>query len=154
MIAMVETKDGGDYRVSDSGIELDNSIETISYIAEFGGNLKESTEPIRKPPGVFYNDFWGNVDVLTDNTEQFNSELERLLSELPVNSGNLQRIEGAAESDLQFLVDKQIAESVTATATIKNPGVLKITQVIKQPETEPESISFIWSETLERLEIL
>jgi len=152
MIEMYETLSGGDYALNDEGILLDNSLKTICYISLFGGNLEGSTEVDRKPRGALYLDYWGNVDYLNDETQQFNSEFEKMLAHTAINSGNLIEFESAAEVDLQFLVQQQLVESVSAEASILNPGELKIDIVIKQPsQTEPETFSFLWKETLQRL---
>ena len=155
MIEMNENGSGGDYTITDDGILLDNSLETICYISLFGGNLEGSTEVDRKPRGALYFDYWGNVDYLNDETQQFNSEFEKMLAHTAINSGNLIEFEAAAEVDLNFLVQQQLVESVSAEATIQNPGELRIDITIEQPsQTEPETFSFLWKETLQRVEIL
>lgn len=161
---MYETLSGGDYRIiydsilldkRDDRILLDNSLNTICYISLFGGNLEGNTKVDRKPRGALYLDFWGNVDYLNDETQQFNSQFEKTLAHTPINSGNMIKFESAAEVDLEFLVQLQLVESVVAEATILNPGELKIDLNIKQPsQSEPETISFLWDETLQRVKLL
>ncbi len=164
MIEMQETLDGGDYCLigdsilldrRDDGILLDNSIKTICYILLFGGNLEGNTEIDRKPRGVLYPDYWGNVDFLNDETQQFNSEFEKQLAHTPINSGNLIEFEGAAEVDLQRLVTQGLVQSVDADAIIEDVGKLRIDITVKQPsQTEPETFSFVWNETLQKVELL
>ena len=155
MIEMYETLSGGDYCVGDSGILLDNSLNTVVYLALYGGNYLAVTEIDRKPPGAYYQDYWGNCSVLNDSTEQFNSEFERTVAENPINSGNLIKYESAAETDTEFLVENGYAESVEAVASIITTGKLRIDITINQlSSSEPESISFVWDETLQKLEII
>lgn len=153
MIALRETKSGGDYNFLDDGIELDNSFETTGYIGLFGGNLKASTVTERKPLGAVYNDFWGNAGVINEPESLFNSEFERSLTENSINSGSIPVYEAAAETDLQFLVDKNYASGIEADVSIVSENSIVVGIDILQPsQSEAETLSFIWSETLERLE--
>ena len=99
MIRMEETGNGGDYVVSNDGILLDNSLDTIGYISWFGGNVKENTVQARKPKGRLYFDFWGNCDVFdcyVASTRQVHSFIRRF-------SCSLKRVAGANDYDVVSL---------------------------------------------------
>lgn len=154
MIEMYETLDGGDYRVSDDGIIIDNSLFTECYLAFTGGNIEENTEA-KKPIGVLNKAYWGNIYSKNDDTQQFNSNLERVLSFTPISSGNLSVFESAAEQDLEYLVNNNFAESIEVEAFIVGVGLLKISVTIEQPsQSETETYSFLWKESLKRFEIV
>ena len=151
MIRMEETGNGGDYVVSNDGILLDNSLDTIGYISWFGGNVKENTVQARKPKGRLYFDFWGNCDVFDLPNEQFNSNTERSLYKTPIKSGTLSVFESSAEQDLEFLKSDNYAETIDATARITNPDELYLDADVLQPSaSEPETFSFFWKENFER----
>ena len=155
MIEMVETLDGGDYNVTNNGITLDNSIKTLVYDSMFGGNVVESTTGEIKPPGAIYNDFWGNSDNIQDTNNQFNSEFERVVNNTPITSGNLNKFVAAIEIDVAFMQGLGYIESVDVDVFIISKDRLEINIVVNQPtRSEPESFTFIWDETLKRVQLI
>ena len=122
---LIPTNDGGNYDISNNDIALDDSLYSEIFISLFGGNIEASTQR-EIDTNENSADWWGNVYSINAPVNQFNSDFERALINLPMASGNLRKFEQFAQSDLQWMIDKKIAKSIVATATIIAIGQLKI----------------------------
>lgn len=120
-VLLFQTTDDGDINVEGGLVEMSGGLETMAYLCMFGGN--EDDDGLSKN-GLTY---WGNLDEI-DPAVQYRSETQHLLQAIPATTGNLRRIEDAANRDLKVFIEKKIASSVTVVATI--PGLNKIKIVI------------------------
>ena len=120
-VLLFQTNDDGDINVENGLVEMSGGLETMAYLCLFGGN--EDDDGLSEN-GLTY---WGNLDEI-DPAMQYRSETQHLLQAIPATTGNLRRIEDAANRDLNVFIEKKIASSVTVVATI--PGLNKIKIVI------------------------
>ena len=120
-VLLFQTTDNGEINVENGLVEMSGGLETMAYLCMFGGN--EDDDGL-SDNGLTY---WGNLDEI-DPAMQYRSETQHLLQAIPATTGNLRRIEDAANRDLKVFTEKKIASSVTVVATI--PGLNKIKIVI------------------------
>lgn len=116
-VRIIETLDGGDAVLSGNDLELVNQLDNQVYLALFGGNTEESTpQLIDNDNRIERFDFWGNSLFHPDEpTFQFNSAFERSLSEIPLNTEGIQRLEQIALTDLAYLREfGNLTVSITA----------------------------------------
>lgn len=114
-----QTPDGADITIMNGVAEMDAGLRTSAYLALFGGN--EQDDGISETPLQY----WGNF-IEDDPNEHLRSRTQYLLRGLPATSGNLVKIEEAAQQDLQYLIDIRAATSVTAVASMPAPKKLKL----------------------------
>ena len=152
MIALKDNGTRGDFAIINGKIRTDLTLHTIVYISLYGGNTQADTPIQRRPEGVENKDWFGNLFFVQEPENQFNSKFERALNEVALYTGNLKQYEQAAIEDLQWLIDKKIAKSVDATATIPGAQKLRIDIDIIKPDNIEERYSFIWDSTLQYLQ--
>ena len=120
-VLLYHTGDGGEITVSAGLVEMTGGFETAAYLSLFGGN--EDDDGRQGNPETW----WGNLDEV-DPDLKYVSETQNLLRSLPATTSNLRRIEEAAKRDLQWLLSKRAASSVTVSASM--PGLNRITLTI------------------------
>lgn len=90
-IELYESGDGGELSILNGDISLIETLYQTIYIALFGGMADGS-------------DYWANALLFaTKKNKQYNSETEKLLSEVTINSSGRLKIARAVENDLSFL---------------------------------------------------
>lgn len=101
-LRLVETGDGGDVLRVGNDLGVLYSFQNMPYMALWGGNVKASTGPRIPSEQAF--DFWGNT-LLHENepAAQFNSQTERTLGQVALNSSGRQLIQNAVNADLEFM---------------------------------------------------
>jgi len=116
-VLLFQTDDNGEINVEGGLVEMSGGLETAAYLSLFGGNEDDD--------GLSENGFtyWGNLDEI-DPAQQYRSETQHLLQSIPATTGNLRRIEDAANRDLAWFIEKKVASSVTIAVSI--PGLNKI----------------------------
>ena len=103
-LRLIETFDGGDVVVSNNDLELTNELNNQVYLALFGGNVEQSTAEVNQEISNERFDFWGNELFHQDEPDfQFNSNFERALQTVALNTEGLQELEQIALADLAFL---------------------------------------------------
>ena len=119
-ILLFQTDDNGNITVVDGVVEMSGGLETAAYLSLFGGNEDDD--------GLNNNalTWWANIDEV-DSARQYRSETQHLLQALPATTGNLRRIEDAANRDLAWFIDKKIASSINVVVTIPGLNRIKIT---------------------------
>lgn len=134
-ILLFQTTDDGEINVEDGIVEMSGGLETAVYLSLFGGNEDDNG---LSDTNLIY---WGNIDEI-DPARQYRSETQHLLQSIPTTTGNLRRIEDAANRDLAWFIEKKIASSVTVTVSI--PGLNKIKIVINiEAQGEESSFEFV-----------
>lgn len=104
-ILLYETGSGGDFAVISNDLVLGDVMFQQFYLAMFGGNLKASTKSAYLPNEERF-DYWGNSLVWSQQPKrQFNSETERTLQDVVLNSSGRLRIIQAVNNDLAYLND-------------------------------------------------
>lgn len=118
-VRLFQTDDGGEIRVESGLVAMDGGLETAVYLSLFGGN--EDDDGRADSPLTW----WGNLD--EDQPDlAIRSETQHLLRALPATSGNLRRIEDAANRDLAWLIQSGVASSVSAAASVIGLNRVKI----------------------------
>jgi hypothetical protein len=147
-IKIVETLNGGDAQLSGKDLALVEGFGNMPYIGMFGGNVKQSTGKRLETEQAF--DWWGNL-LLMGNTPdmQFNSETERTLMSVALNSQGRVLIEAAVKRDMAFMED--FAQVSVVVEIIANDKV-QITIRLQEPDNLQErEFIYIWDGTLRDL---
>lgn len=119
---------------------LTSDFSNQIYLALFGGN-------IRSDNGEQQNEWWGNEGLQEE--EKSKSQFEKTLSEVVLNSSGLQKLEAAANSDLQFL-KKYV--NYTLELQILNKDSLSLYIQINAPSNVDEKVRIIWNNTTKTVE--
>jgi phage gp46-like protein len=123
-VRLFQTENGGEIDIVNGQVLLNDGLETAAYLSLFGGN--EDDAGIDATAEL---QWWGNAWE-ADPANQVRSETQFLLKNIPATTGNLRRIEDAANRDLQWLLDRKLANSITVAASIPKIDVLTLTIVI------------------------
>ena len=139
-LRLKETGGGGDLIVRNNDLITTDGIFNQPYMALFGGNVEQST-PIEPPEDEEQLDWWGNRLLLpNENDQQFNSETERLLNNIQLNSEGRTRIEQAVLSDLKYM--RSFAE-LTVRVSIATVDTVEIYIHMQEPENK-QGVEFIY----------
>lgn len=131
---------GGDVYTS-SDIELGDNLPQLVFLCLFGGNKEESTSSniIQKDERK---DYWANSLLFRDiESKQFNSETERTLSKIALNSVGRVKVLESVKNDLKKL--NNIAE-ISAEVFIKSESILEIKIFMTKPNKEEKTLQIIW----------
>lgn len=120
-VRIFHAPDGGNIEMLNGVFTMNDGLEGSAYLSLFGGNERDSG---READDALQ--WWGNRGEL-DPARQYRSETQNLLRDIPATSGNLQRIEDAAERDLAWMKDA-FATQVAARATM--PAVNRVALAI------------------------
>lgn len=131
-VLLFQTDDGGDIEAVNGTVTMSGGLETAAYLSLFGGN--EDDDGRNDSPS----NWWGNLGE-TQPERTYRSETQNLLQSTPATSGNLRRIEDAANRDLAWFIEQRIASAVTVEAAI--PGVNRV-KIAGKIEAVGEEISF------------
>lgn len=136
MIKLISNYTNGDLSIVNGKIEFDYSLETAVFLSLFGGNKKADTKEKRNPSGTENEDWFGNMYLKETGTVLFNSTFERTIIENAVVSGNLIVFEKAAVNDLNWFIQRKIADEVKAEVSIVDKDTIKITvRILKNKKT-------------------
>lgn len=135
-----ESGNGGDLVLLNDDLVLTSDFSNQIYLALFGGN-------IRSDNGEQQNEWWGNEGLQEE--EKSKSQFEKTLSEVVLNSSGLQKLESAANSDLQFL-KKYV--NYTLELQILNKDSLSLYIQINAPSNVDEKVRIIWNNTTKTVE--
>jgi len=141
-ILLYESGDGGNLLVGNSDITLVESLYQQIYLALFGGNLEANTTGSELSTQI-REDWWGNS--LLNNkkpNKQFNSNTERILDSVALNTSGRIEIERAVEDDLKLL--RNIAD-FSVKVIILSTNKVKIEILMQKPDKfQDKSFQFIW----------
>lgn len=122
-ILLAETGDGGDFSILNNDLLLGESLYQQIYLALFGGNIEASTKASYLESEERF-DYWGNSLVWNDvKTKQFNSETERTLQNVALNSSGRLKVIQSVNKDLEYLKD---VVNLTVDASILSVNKLRI----------------------------
>jgi phage gp46-like protein len=119
-VLLFQTDDDGEINVVNGIVEMSGGLETAAYLSLFGGNEDDDGSDDNALT------WWANLDEV-DPVRQYRSETQNLLQSIPATTGNLRRIEDAANRDLSWFVEQSIASSLTVEASIPSVNRVKIT---------------------------
>lgn len=141
-ILLFENGNGGEILVLNNDVSLVEILYQQVYIMLFGGNLEANTTG-NEISGQRRDDWWGNSLLFRDDvSKQFNSNTERVLDSVALNTSGRIDIIRAVESDLITL--KSIA-NISINVVILSHSKLKIEVKLEKPETlENKLFQFIW----------
>lgn len=137
-----ESGDGGELFVSSNDLTLTESLYQTIYIALFGGNVEASTLGNEIESEERF-DWWANSLLFSESTsKQFNSETERTLDNIVINTSGRIVIQRAVEADLFFL--KKIANTEVNVVILDVNKIsinIVLTSILNQTE---KKFQFIW----------
>lgn len=103
-ILLYESGDGGEMSIQSNDLALAETLYMQVYLAMFGGNVEENTKVYLNAEERF--DWWGNTLFFDDQkSKQFNSNTERTLKNVSLNSSGRLEIIRAMNEDLSYLSD-------------------------------------------------
>lgn len=143
-LQMVENGDGGDLVLLGDDLVVIDGFQNMPYLGMFGGNTEENTKEFNVDEQRF--DWWGN-NLLMQNQPiiQYNSDTERLLNEIALNSSSRLLIEQTVKSDLDFMKE---FSTVTVSASIVSADRVEILIQIQEPgNIESNEFTYIWDST-------
>lgn len=107
-ILLYETGSGGDFAIVNNDLLMGESLYQQIMLALFGGNIQASTKQFYLDTEERF-DYWGNNLIWKDiKTKQFNSETERTIRTIALNSSGRLTLIQAVEQDLNYL--KSVAD--------------------------------------------
>jgi len=121
-ILLFESGDGGEMLISSNDLCLTETILQQAYLAMFGGNLEANTTG-NELESQERADYWANALLWSDfPSKQFNSNTERTLQTVALNSSGRLEIISAVESDLEYLnlvVNFSVEVSILSTSKVE-----------------------------------
>lgn len=141
-ITIYETGNGGDFFLDNNDLSTVEILIQQIYISFFGGNVEASTKGDELATEKRF-DWWANSLLFRNNPEkQFNSETEKTLKKVALNSAGRIEIERAAKSDLKHL-EKIV--SMEVSVLIINDKTVQISVALKQLRNKENKIlQFLW----------
>lgn len=126
-LAIVEADgNGGDVVLLGNDLAVVFDIENMPYLAMFGGNVKQDTQPVVTEEQSF--DWWANnLFYQSEPKVQFNSKTERAFSQVELTSEGRIIIEEAVKTDLKFIADMGYKVEVE----VEIPGLDRLTISIR-----------------------
>jgi phage gp46-like protein len=148
-ILLYETGNGGDMLILNNDLSVVEILYQQVYLCLFGGNIESVTKGDELSSEI-RNDWWGNSIHLSEKKEkQFNSETEKSLNTVALNSNGRIKIIRAIEDDLKSL--KKIC-NIKVDAQILNNSKLKIMIVLMIPNNkEDKTLQIIWDNARQEL---
>lgn len=126
-IGIFESGDGGELSIVSGDLLLSESILQQVYLALFGGNIESNTIGNEIDSQERF-DYWANGLLWPQNPDkQFNSNTERALNELVLNSSGRIKVINAVESDLDYLkliVNFEVSVSIVSKNSVRISVVL------------------------------
>ena len=143
-LKLIETFDGGDLVLNGNDLQVIDGFQNMIYLALFGGNIEQSTKEFDEDEERF--DYWANDLLMLDSPDiQYNSETERTLNEVALNSRGRLLIEQSVKKDLEFMQD---FGNIEVNVSIIQSDRVKINVIIKEPnELNSNEFNYIWGAT-------
>ena len=143
-LKIIETFDGGDLVLNGNDLQVIDGFQNMIYLALFGGNIQQSTKQYNEDEERF--DYWANSLLMLDSPNiQYNSETEKTLNEVTLNSRGRLLIEQSVKKDLEFMQD---FGNIEVNVSIIQSDRVKINVIIKEPnELNSNEFNYIWGAT-------
>lgn len=148
-LKLVETLNGGDLVKKPKDLSVIRGLQNMPYLALFGGNVEAST-PTKRIESQQAFDWWGNSLLMPqDQSTQFNSQTERVLHSVALNSAGRLLVEQAVIKDLQFM--RPFANIAVRTAIVAL-DTIAIGILIQEPDNlQAKEFIYIWDATKQEL---
>lgn len=142
-IHLFETGSGGDFAIVNNDLLMGESLYQQIYLALFGGNIEASTKPSYLESEERF-DYWGNSLIWKDaKTKQFNSETERTLRNVALNSSGRLSILQAVNNDLDYL--KGVVD-FTVEVGIESVSRISITVSFSEKTNQQDKVlQMVWN---------
>lgn len=125
-VLLFENGGGGEMAIISDDLALTETLYQQIYLALFGGNLEANTKSDVLISEERF-DWWGNTLFFSNiQTKQFNSNTERMLLNVALNSSGRLDIIRAVTDDLSYLSDL-----LDSTVDVEFFGVNKIRIIVK-----------------------
>jgi hypothetical protein len=146
-LELVETYNGGDLVKTAKDVSVINGFQNMPYIATFGGNVEASTPRKRL---ITEQDFswWGNYNI-QDSGIQINSQTERVLQRVALNSSGRMLIQQAIIKDLEFM--RSFAEVAVDVKILATDVVAWGIKIRKPDNLQEREFIYIWDATVAEL---
>lgn len=129
---------GGQLTVQSNNILTTDSLHTLAYLKLFGGNLEANTKP-KSDVIEIHSDWWGN-DKEKQSSTWINSNTERVLRGIVLNSQSVEKIITAVKKDVESLT-----QFGTITVTVNIVSLNKVKIIIDTEQSD--NLSMIWDST-------
>ena len=141
-LTIYESGNGGELQLLKNDLAQTDSFFNMVYLALFGGNVEASTTGNEIETELRL-DWWGNALLFADNAElQFNSDTERTLNNITINSEGRNTIESAVKKDLLFLSNFAACDVIVSLETVDR---VSIYVTLQEPDNiEEKNYQFIW----------
>lgn len=125
-ILLFESGDGGEMAILSDDLATTETLYQQVYLALFGGNVEQNTRTDFLISEERF-DWWANSLFFTETrNKQFNSNTERMLQNVALNSSGRLEVIRAVELDLTYL-----SELLDSTVDVEFFGVNKIRIIVK-----------------------
>jgi hypothetical protein len=136
-ILIYESGDGGEISIVANDLELSETLYQQVYLALFGGNVEANTKN-----NILVNeerlDWWGNILFhRAESTKQFNSNTERALLEIVLNSSGRLKIIQSVNDDLKYLNDLL---TFTVDVQFFDVNKIRITVLFRQKGSQEDKV--------------
>ncbi len=111
-VRLFQTDNDGDISITDGLVQMGGGLETSAYLSLFGGDEEGAN-------------WWANISE-PDPVKEYNSETQKILNTVVPTSGNLLRVEDAANKDLKWMLAEKVASSITVAVSIPAIGRVKL----------------------------
>ncbi len=141
----------GDIIIDGNDLKQDDSLETAVLISIFSdarvtkAEMSPALAPQITEPRLDFRGWWGNEFPDAENDPGIGSKVW-LLERSKITQQLLLSLEDSIEASLKWLIEDNIAQSVTASAEILNKvaGHVGITVRIERKFGDPSLFSFVW----------
>lgn len=146
---LYESGNGGELLLLNNDLVLSETLFQTIYLSLFGGNIEASTTGEESSEEERL-DFWANDLIFqTTKSKQMNSETERTLNSVTINTSGRLKIKSSVEQDLNYL--KKIINfevDVVILGVDKIEIIIKINSISKQSN---RVFQFIWDNAKKQL---
>jgi len=137
-LLLYETLDGGDVLIENGLFISDKQFSTAVYLSLFGGNKTDSGKVKNS------DEFWGNFLNDITESEKLRSRFQYITTGLPMSVKNIKEAENAALMDLQWFINENIADEITAYGQAVGKNRFKIIiKILKDKNTIFENEYFL-----------
>lgn len=141
-IAIFENGDGGNLFIDNNDIQSVEILTQQIYLSLFGGNVEASTKGNELENEKRF-DWWANSLLFNNQrNRQFNSETEKILNTVVLNSSGRIAIERAVNEDLIHL--KGIISFVVSVVIPKQDRVDILIKLNARENQEEKTLQFLW----------
>lgn len=125
-VLLIETPDGGDIVVEDGLIKPCKDFSTAVYLSLFGGNKADDGKVKNSRT------WWGNVLEDLNEDEKMVSRFQAVVLGMPLSVKSMREAERAASLDLNWFVEKKIADEIRTSGRIKERNNFLLSVEIKK----------------------